>query len=54
MEKNAVNIKAENITNPQYPSITLWKLKYPNGRETIFRGSWQALFKKYKGKIEEV
>jgi len=48
------NVKAENITNPNYPSIQLWKLKHPNGRETIFRGSWQALFKKYGGKVEEV
>jgi len=47
-------IKVENITNPNYSSITLWKLRHPNGTETIFRGSWQALFKKYNGKIEEV
>jgi hypothetical protein len=54
MERDALNVKAENVTNPNEPSIILWKLQHSNGKETVFRGSWQALMQKYKGKVEEV
>ena len=45
-------IKAENITNPNYPDITLWLLRFTNGKEIVYRGTWQALLRKYPNTTE--